>query len=75
MLIVLFMAALTSGALALWLAWPQGVLAALVIAAVVASVTVSIVAVAFVLFRARVATSDATRPRGILEIFARRQPR
>lgn len=75
MLIVLFLAALASGALTLWLAWPQGVLVALVAAAVVASVTVSLFAIVFVLFRSRAANSDATRPRGLLDILARRQAR
>ncbi|MFC5505708.1 MULTISPECIES: hypothetical protein [Hyphomicrobiales] len=75
MLIVLFSAALASGALTLWLAWPQGVLVALVVAAVVASVTVSLLAIVFVLLRSRTADSDATRPRGLLDILARRQAR
>lgn len=75
MLIVFFLAALASGALTLWLTWSHGLLVALVAAAVVASAAVALFAVAFALFRSRAATGEATRPRGVLEIFERRQPR
>jgi hypothetical protein len=74
MLIVLFLAALASGALTLWLTWSHGLLVALAAAAVAASATVGLFAVVFAVFGSR-ATGGAPRVRGGLDIFERRQPR
>lgn len=75
MLIIFFVGTLASGALTLWLTWSHGLLVALVAAAAVASATVALLAVALAIFRSRTMIRDAKRPRAVLEIFERRQPR
>jgi hypothetical protein len=75
MLIVFFLAALASGALTLWLMWAHGLLVALIAAAIVASATVALVAVVFVVVRSRAGAGDEPRTRGVLDLLGPRQPR
>jgi membrane protein implicated in regulation of membrane protease activity len=75
MLIVFFLAAFASGALAFWLMWSHGLLVALIATAVVASVTVAVFAVLAAVLRSRTATADEPRSRGVFGILGPRQPR
>jgi hypothetical protein len=75
MLIVLFLAAFASGALTLWLMWAQGLLVALIAAAVVASAIVAVLAVVLTALGSRPVTSGEQRPRGVLDILGLRPRR
>lgn len=75
MLIVLFLAAIASGALTLWLMWSHGLLVALFATAVVASATVAVFAVIVAACRSRTENGDERRSRGVLDILSPRQPR
>jgi len=75
MLIVVFLAAIASGAVTLWLMWSHGLLVALIAASAVASATVAIFAVLVAALKSRTASGGEPRARGILDIFGPRQPR
>ena len=73
--IVLFLAAIVSGALTLWLMWSHGLLIALAATAVVASAAVAVLAVVVAALGSRAASNDGVRPRVILDLLGLRQPR
>ena len=74
--IVLFLAAIVSGALTLWLMWSHGLLIALAATAVVASAAVAVLAVVIAAaLGSRAASNDGVRPRVILDLLGLRQPR
>jgi hypothetical protein len=75
MLIVLFIAAIVSGGLAIWLIWAQGIVVALLSGAVVASVTVALLGFVLTARRVRNAPSESDAARGIFGVLGPRQRR
>lgn len=73
MLIVFFMTALASGGLTVWLLWSQGLVVALVAAAVIASIAVAVLAVVLALARSRVPAESTSRAARLLDAFGPRQ--
>jgi hypothetical protein len=75
MTIVLFITALASGGLTIWMLWPHGAVTALLAAPFVASAVVALAVFAIAAVHARARAQEASGANGVIQALSRLLPR